>query len=144
MSTEKRKSKFGSAIAAFEKRATVPSAFAHTINDTNKIGRRKFAPKKKYVKPDIYIGNKTVGKNSDLEGLGDVITKVKKEDVQVPAGAIRKHKMVKQLSGRLFVGEGKSDVMEIHKKRVAEAKKQLEEDENEGGAKLSYGGVTLK
>jgi hypothetical protein len=88
--------------------------------------------------------NKTVGKNSDLEGLGDVITKVKKEDVQVPAGAIRKHKMVKQLSGRLFVGEGKSDVMEIHKKRIAEAKKQLEEDENEGGAKLSYGGVALK
>lgn len=90
-----------SARKIFEKSGGgVPSLFAHTIKDTTKLGTRKFASKKKYIQPDVDIGKNIVGKDADLEGLGDVIKKVKKEDVQVPSGAVRKHRMVKQLSGR--------------------------------------------
>ena len=97
MSTTKKPGKLGSRAAAFSS-GSVPAAFAYTINDTKKIGTKKFASKNKYIKKDIEID---VAKNdSDLEGLGDVIQKVKKEDVQVPAGAIRKHKMIRQLSIR--------------------------------------------
>lgn len=90
----------------------VPSLFAHTIKDTQKLGERRFPSKNKYIKNDITISKGIESRDSDLEGFGDVIKKVKKEDVQVPAGAIRKHKMVKQISGR-FNGEGKKKGFDI-------------------------------
>lgn len=90
----------------------VPSLFSYTIKDTQKLGEGRFPSKSKYIKNDIKISKGIESKDSDLEGLGDVIKKVKKEDVHVPAGAIRKHKMVKQISGR-FNSEGKKKGFDI-------------------------------
>jgi len=88
----------------------VPSLFAHTIQDTQKLGTRKFTSTKKYVKKDIGIIDGIVGKDEDLEGFGDLIKRVKKEDVQVPSGAIRKHKMVRQIAGRSNRGDRKKGI----------------------------------
>jgi hypothetical protein len=140
----KRNSKFGNAFKQFEQAESVPTLFSSTIKDTNKLGTRKIAPKKKYIKPDIEIGNKIVGKDADLEGFGDVITRVKKEDVAVPAGAIRKHKMVKQLSGRFTKDQLKSEAMEMHAKRLEEVRKNNLDKENGENGQTGDGRETLK
>lgn len=85
----------------FSQQGGVPSLFSHTIKDTQKLGNRRFSSKNKYIKGDIEIGG------GDLEGLSNTIMKVKQEAVEVPSGAIRKHKMVKQLSGRFNSGDRK-------------------------------------
>jgi len=125
MTTKNTKSKsFGNAFAAFEQKATLPSAFAHTIDDTNKLGNKSFK-KIKYIKKDSNIGKKLEGKDSDLQGLGDVISKVKKEKVPVGSGAIRKHKMVKQLSGRI-------------------SQEDLDKSDHQPVATKTFGGVKLR
>jgi hypothetical protein len=123
--TEKPKKSF----AAFEQQNSVPSAFASTVKDTNKLGARKFAPTKQYIKPDINIGSKIAGKDSDLEGLGDVVNKVKKEHVEIGPGVIRKFKMTKQLSGRFTQEARREEAMEMHKQKQEEAKRKKEEEE---------------
>eukprot|EP00339_Tiarina_fusa_P028734 CAMPEP_0117084240 /NCGR_PEP_ID=MMETSP0472-20121206/59286_1 /TAXON_ID=693140 ORGANISM="Tiarina fusus, Strain LIS" /NCGR_SAMPLE_ID=MMETSP0472 /ASSEMBLY_ACC=CAM_ASM_000603 /LENGTH=125 /DNA_ID=CAMNT_0004813143 /DNA_START=20 /DNA_END=394 /DNA_ORIENTATION=- len=103
MSSARKPGKLGNRAAAFNQQGGgVPPMFSHTLKDTQKLGNRRFASKNKYIKKDIDIGDGIVGKDNDLEGLGDVINKVKKEGGQVPSGAIRKHKMVKQLSQSRF------------------------------------------
>jgi hypothetical protein len=126
---EAPKKSFADRFAAFEHEKSVPAAFSSTVKDTNKLGTRKFAPAKQYIRKDINIGSKIAGKDSDLEGLGDVFNKVKKEHVEIGSGAIRKFKMTKQLSGRFNQEARKEEAMEMHKQKQEEAKKKKEEDE---------------
>jgi hypothetical protein len=126
--TEKPKKSFADKLA-FEQQNSVPSAFASTVKEANKLGARKFTPTKQYIKPDISIGSRIAGKDSDLEGLGDVVNKVKKEHVEIGSGAIRKFKMTKQLSGRFSQEARKEEAMEMHKQKQEEAKMKKEEDE---------------
>lgn len=104
----------------------VPSGFnsvlknpSKAINLTNKIGQERFTAKKNYY-GDVDIGNKIIGKDSDLEGFSDTLQKVKKEDVAVQPGAMRKHKMVKQLSGKFSKEDLKSEALERLRKERAE------------------------
>jgi hypothetical protein len=108
------------------KSSGIPSGFnsmikspTKAIKRTNKIGLEKIAPTKKYYK-DVDIGNNIVGKDSDLEGFGDTLQKVKKEDVEVQPGAMRKHKMIKQLSGKFSKEDLKEEAMERLRKERAE------------------------
>jgi hypothetical protein len=74
--------------------AQLPNGFASAVKDTTKLGTRKFAGRHSYK--DISIASKS----SDLKGMGDVLSKVKKENVEVQSGAVRKFKLTKQLSDR--------------------------------------------
>ena len=122
----KRNSKISSKFAAFENsEAAVPAAFAKTaLKDTKKLGTRKFTPKEKFIKPDVDISSKIAGKDSDLDGFGDVIQKVKKENGTIGRGAMNKFKMTKQLSLRL----SESDVKDLQDDISNEVKKADDED----------------
>lgn len=90
-----------------------------TIKSTSKLGNQKIKIKKKFS--DVEIGNGIVGRDADLEGFGDTLEKVKKDGVEVQPGAMRKHKMIKQLSGKFSKEDLKDEAMEMHKKKMAAA-----------------------
>lgn len=83
----------------------VPSLFASSSNskyrrniaDIKRIDKEKLVAKKTSY-GDIDIGNKIVANNADLKGFGKTLKNVKKEDVAIQPGALRKHKMIAELS----------------------------------------------
>eukprot|EP00536_Pseudo-nitzschia_multiseries_P009350 jgi/Psemu1/288396/fgenesh1_pg.258_\ len=95
--------------AAAEFASGVPSLFASSgvttrnyqksIAKINKIGTEKIIGKTKSY-GDIDIGDSIVSHNSDLKGFGETLKHVKKEDVAIQPGAMRKHKMMTELSSR--------------------------------------------
>lgn len=119
------KKKFGAAAAAAaangdDPGAGIPSGFASMLSPskamktTNKLGSQKIKLKKKFTDVEI-------GKGTDLEGFGDTISKVKKDGVEVQPGALRKHRMIKQLSGKFSKEDLKDEAMEMHKTKMAAA-----------------------
>ena len=84
----------------------------------DKIGQQTFSKKKVYGSGDVGLGLEN--SSNDLEGFSETITKVKKEAVPVQSGALRKHKMIKQLSGKFSKEDLKDEAMEIHKKKLEE------------------------
>ena len=122
----KRNSKISGKFAAFENsESAVPAAFASTaLKDTMKLGTRKFAPKEKFIKPDIDISGQITGKDSGLDGFGDVIQKVKRENGSIPSGAMNKFRLTKQISLRL----SEKDAKDLQDDLDEEVKKAEEED----------------
>jgi len=108
--------------------AGIPSGFrasllspSKAIKSTNKLGSSKIKIKKKFT--DVEIDKGIVGRDADLEGFGETITKVKKDGVEIGPGALRKHKMIKQLSGRFNKDDLEDEAMEMHAKKMQAAGK---------------------